>query len=80
MRNNMLRIRDVSGALVGILLSLALTDEASAASYKVLHSFCQESLCKDGYAPNGEVVRDAQAIFTARRPAAERLVRAKSSS
>src|SRR5665213_2740108 len=60
MRNNMLRVRHVLAALVSAFLTLGLSDQASAASYKVLHSFCQESLCKDGYAPSAGLVRDAQ--------------------
>jgi uncharacterized repeat protein (TIGR03803 family) len=56
----MLCFRHVLAALVASLSTLASVDEASAADYKVLHSFCQESLCKDGYAPNGGLVRDAQ--------------------
>jgi uncharacterized repeat protein (TIGR03803 family) len=56
----MLRVRHIVAALSVISLALGFADTASAAIFKVLHSFCQESLCKDGYAPSAGLVRDAQ--------------------
>src|ERR1700733_9273240 len=42
-----------------MLLALPAATSASAGTYRVLHSFCQVSLCADGYAPSAGLLRDA---------------------
>ena len=44
---------------LALVLALPAASSASAATHRVLHSFCQVALCADGYAPSAGLVRDA---------------------